>query len=164
MSRVPDWCAVNLFALDPCHINARFGAGGKNRPGRGDSFGSRRGSATAARRKHDVSETAAATIENNVLDLPHILAPRILDLGTDDGAALDVARGCGGAGAGAGLSKQGSGGETQKRQGSEQDILFHNVVSKSDGLRACLIQSRRKSFARRDLFGWAKTDAERKSA
>jgi hypothetical protein len=77
-------------------------------------------------RENDVSEATTAAIEDDVFDFADVLAARILNFRTDDGATLDVAGARGRAGAG--LSKQRSGGETQERQGcSEQDIFFHKL-------------------------------------
>ena len=71
--RFPDGRAVDFLAIDPCHINPGLGAGRENAPGRCDCFG-RRGRAAAMSGKDDVSETAAAAIENDVFDFAHILA------------------------------------------------------------------------------------------
>jgi hypothetical protein len=68
------------------------------------------------RGKDDVSETAAAAIENDVFDFADILAAGIFDLRSDDAATLDVAR----TSSGAGLTEQRSHSETQKRQGSSE--------------------------------------------
>jgi hypothetical protein len=74
--------------------------------------------------KDDVSEAAAAAIEDNVLDFADILSARIFDFRSDDRATLNVA----GTGGRAGLAEQGSHRETQKRQGSsERYFLFHRL-------------------------------------
>jgi hypothetical protein len=63
-------------------------------------------------------------VEHKVFDLADILAARILDFGTDDVAALDVA---GRRGGGAlGLSKERSTGETHDGQScSYENSFFH---------------------------------------
>ena len=97
--RFPHRRAINFFALDSRHVNARFGAGGKNGPRCRNGFGRRRGRAgraAAVSRKNDIGEAAAAAIEDNVFDFADVLAPRILNFGADDAATLNVAGARGG--------------------------------------------------------------------
>jgi hypothetical protein len=77
------------------------------------------------RRENDVGEAATAAIEDNVFNFADVLTLGILDLGTNDGATLNIP--AGGSRTCAGLSKQRSRGDQQGQRCSEQDILFHKL-------------------------------------
>src|SRR5438477_9463637 len=117
--------AINFFPINPCDIDLWILADRENSPRSCHGFRISGKDTAFASRNDDVSKAARVSVEHKILDHPYVFAARVLDLGADDRATLDIA-GCGTRCRALGLCDCGSGGQAQDGQRrSEEGEFFH---------------------------------------